>query len=244
MLNLPIETDSKEAIPAQFLPLYTEKDGKFAVTDGTKAIVEAVNGLNQALGKERGKKQVDLSLLSEFGASPEEIRKGVDQRIAEAGKSANESTEERLQKLREEVTLASRKEIEKVASERDAYKSHLESTIIDKEAICHISKHKGVPELLLPFVKQQTKVISEDGRFVTAIVDAKGERRYSPINAQPLTIEDLVLEMKANPIYGRVFESTAPNGGGMGPNAGKGGIGNKPMTPQEKMAAGLAARGA
>ena len=70
--------------------------------------------------------------------------------------------------------------------------------LVENNATNAVVDAKGVPELLMPFIKGQVKVIEEDGSFNVYVVDPQGDRRYSGITGQPMNIKELVMEMKAN----------------------------------------------
>jgi hypothetical protein len=72
--------------------------------------------------------------------------------------------------------------------------------------------------LLLPHVQRLTRVVEQDGEYAVQIVDAKGDPRINA-KGEPLTISDLIKEMKADVnIYGRAFEGSGLSGSGTRPN--------------------------
>lgn len=244
------EVDSLDKVPEQFRGIYTESnDGKFVVGDNHKGVVEAVNGLNKSLkaarAEAKAKTQIDLSPLSDFGKTPEEIKTAFATKQKEledqiAGKSGEAKLN--LDKIREEMAASHSKELDKAKIREGALQNQLYGLLVKNNATSALVEEKGDVELMMPFVENQVKVIEEDGKFTAYVVDASGDRRYSGITGQPMTVKELVQEMKANEKYGRLFESdNQDGGGGMPPGGGnrapkaKGRV----LSSNEKIAAGL-----
>lgn len=100
------------------------------------------------------------------------------------------------------------------------YRSALERRLVDSEAVAAIAAAKGAPKVLLPHVKAQTKVVEEDGEFVVYVVDGKGNPRIGDAKGSPMTIAQLVEEMKQDPDFARNFEGTGSTGGGATKSSG------------------------
>jgi hypothetical protein len=98
-------------------------------------------------------------------------------------------------------------------------------------------------DLAMPHLARQVQVQEEDGKFNVHVVDAQGDTRYSGSTGAPMTITELVAEMKGTDKFKPLFKSEAPKGGGKQPGhthvpAGGGGE----MSATDKIEAGLAAR--
>ncbi len=209
-----------DTVPQDFRSMYKQgQDGQFVVDDAHKTVVNAVVALNTSLkaaredAKRAGTKAVDLTPLSEFGASPAEIKEAFDKRVADLVTKGGDAAKA-VEKVRAEMSDAHKKAMDASNSRTQLLETQLHSYIIDGTANAAIAEERGIPELLLPFIKQQVKVVEENGTFAAHVVDAKGERRYSGVTGQPMTIKDLVAEMKGNAKYGRLFESQQSGGGG------------------------------
>ncbi len=100
-----------------------------------------------------------------------------------------------------------------------AMRRRLEAELVDAKAVAAIAAAKGVPELLLPHVQKHVKV---DENFTVQVVDAKGDPRVNG-KGEPLSISDLIAEMRANEIYGRAFEGSGQSGSGTRPTNGSAG---------------------
>lgn len=241
--------DSIDKVPEQFRGIYKQgDDGKFIVDDTYKGVVEAITGLNKSLkaarAEAKAKTPVDLSPLADYGRTPEEIKATVESRINELQEQVAKGGDAKvnLEKIKQDLAAAHAKDLEKANKRSEALQNQLYGLLVENAATAAVVELKGVPELLLPFLKQQVKVVEEEGEFKVFVVDAQGDQRYSGVTGQPMTIKELVAEMKANEKFGRLFESEAPAGGGMPPRGGS----TPPRQPgrvlsaNEKIAAGLA----
>jgi hypothetical protein len=242
--------DSVDKVPAQFKPLYSQQagqDGKFTVDPNFAPIAEAINGFNKSNKTLREQlktvKPTDLSPLAEYGDSPESIAAAVQAKIAEASGTKGVEVAKQVDAAKAAIVEANRKELEKRDTRNQALQTQLYGLIVDNAATAAVAELKGVPELLLPFIKQQVKVVEQDGAFHAHVIDGKGEVRYG-VTGSPMTIKELVVEMKAQEKYGRLFESETPPGGGFRPGGG-----TQPRQPTQeaksatsKIAAGLDAR--
>lgn len=245
------EVESLDAVPEQFRPLYAEADGKYKLNDTHKGVAEAVVGLNRSLKASRAEAKamkaakVDLSELADFGDDPATIAASVKAKIEELnGQLANgDKAKVNIDKIKEDLAKAHSKDLEKISKRSDALQGQLYGLLVENAATAAISELKGVPELLMPFVKTQVNVLEEDGEFRVFVVDAQGDRRYSGVTGQPMSIKELVAEMKANEKFGRLFESDQQQGGGgTNPNGSRRQVQQQKgeMSATDKIKAGLA----
>lgn len=239
-----------DLVPEQFRPLYGEKEGKFALKSedpAVKGAVEAILGLNKALGAER-KTKVDLTPLKEFGGSVEEIVAGVRTKLEELGAAAGgaEKMKGQIEKIKADLSAGHAKETQSKDARISALSGQLHSLLVDSAAKSAIAAEKGDIDLLMPFVRQRVKAVEENGVIAVQVVDEAGDQRYSGVTGTSMSILELVKELKANAKYGKLFESESPRGGGPKPGAAAG----KPMRPSdepltsiEKIQRGFAKRG-
>lgn len=248
-LSAPIEDINKVPEPFRFM-LAQGEDKKFSVIPEHKPIADAITGLNRSLKAARqeakANKPLDLSALADFGATPEEIKAGIEAKINEARTAGKGDGGKEVEKVRNEMATAHKTAMESVTKRADALQGQLYNLMVENNAMAAVTELKGMPELLMPFIKQQVKAIEKDGQFSVIVVGADGEQRFSPVTGQPMSIKELVTEMKANEKFARLFESEVqtPRGPGMRPNGGT----QPPAQRQQeksangKIAAGLANR--
>jgi hypothetical protein len=242
-----------DIVPQDFRGLYVEGDnGEFKLDSdnaGVKSAVAAVVRLNEALNASRQEartlksSQVDLSPLTDFGDTPEAIAATVKDKLKafEDELAKGKDAKLNLDKIKEDLAKTYAKESEGKDARINALTGQLYDLMVKNDATRAIAEEKGDVELLMPFVTQQVKPVEEDGQFKVFVVDNEKERRYSGTTGQPMTIKELVQEMKGQERYGKLFESTTPSGPGMKPGArrGAGPQQREEMTANQKIAAGL-----
>ena len=226
---------SLDKVPEQFRPLYTMDTAagvfKLAADDPkVKGAVEAIVGAFKALKAERKvssdlkTRAVDLTVLADYGKAPEEIAAGVRAKLDElqsqiaAGKGAKLD----LDKIKQDLAAAHAKETDAKVKQIGGLQAQLESILVDNALRSSIGDQSVDADLLLPFAKNFVKTINEDGRFNAVVVDADGSRRYSGATGQPMTVTELIADMKRNPKYAPLFKSESPKGSGSLPGAAGG----------------------
>lgn len=210
-MPLPFQVDAIDAIPEAQRALYKESNGKFVLdVDG----YEDPAGLKSALEKERKAAREAARQASQWqnlGKTPEEI-----QELLEAQRKAEEDNAAKggdWDKLKAQMLTQHQQEIAKREEREKKLQSSLERRLIDADATAAIADAKGVPALLLPHVRAAVRVVEEDGEFRVQVVDAHGNPRVDG-KGEPLSIKDLVSEMRQSDVFGRAFEPTGTSGGG------------------------------
>lgn len=210
--------DSLDGLSEAQQALYVEKDGKFHLdVDG----LEDTSGLKSALDKERAARR---DFEKKYGAlkdiDPEEyarLKKDAEERAAAKAKE-----EGQWEVLRQQLVDKHQKEIEGKDSALASMRVALESHLVDAAATSAIAVAKGIPDLLLPHVKASVKVVEDGGKYVVQIVDAQGNARIADGKGTPMSITDLVAEMKKSPVFGRAFDGVDTTGGGTTQPSGPG----------------------
>lgn len=256
VLKHELDANSFQSIPENLRSIYQPPegdDGNYTIPENLRPVADAITGLFQANGnirkenKELAKKgQVDLSGLEDFGEDLPTIKEAVKARIAELEEAAAAGKEGKLNvdKVRQEMKAAQDKALAKEQEKQDALRNTVHKYLVTSGATEALSAEGGLVELAMPFVQQQIKVMEEDGEFKAVVVDADGDPRISGGTGQPMTIKELVREMKGQEKYAPLFKSEAKGGGGALP----GKTGTKPApqrqnaSPVDKIKAGLAAR--
>lgn len=216
-MALKLSVDSVDGLEESVRGLYTEKDGKFVLNvEG----LEDTSGLKTALQKERrerGELEKKVKRWEGLGKTDEEITALIAKHDETAQTEAERKGE--WDKLRTQMNDKHAKDLQAKDEKISAYQKRLNAELVDARATSAIAAAKGVPDLLLPHVQRQVKV---DEEFNVIVVDAKGDPRVNG-KGEPLSITDLIEEMKANDVYGRAFEGSGHSGSGMRPNNGGGG---------------------
>jgi len=229
MLKLSYKT--AEEIPEAFRSLYKEVDGAWVLqVDG----LEDSGGLKKALAEERKAMkalEAQIAAWKKIGKTPDEI--------AELTAAAQQAEEEKARnagqwdKLRDQLNTNHANAMKSKEEENARLRKTIDGLMVDSVATVEIANAKGSPQLLLPHVQKHTRVVEENGEFVTRVVDAKGDPRLSSSGAF-MTIAELVSEMRSSENYGRAFEASGHTGSGMQPTLPGGGMptgGSQPRTP-------------
>jgi hypothetical protein len=217
------KVDSLDAVPEDFRSLYSEgADGGFVIADPHQKMAAAFDGVGRALGAARTEAKdakgrvVDLAPLSEFGESVEEISTSVKTKLDELTEQLAQGGKAKLNldKIKEDMGKAHSVALEAKDQRIGALTGQLHKLLVSNVATVAISEAKGEPELLMPFVANQVKVIEEDGEMRVFVVDAAGDRRFSMVTGEPMTIKELVNGMKGDEKFSRLFDSETKGGGG------------------------------
>ncbi len=257
VLKHEVDSDTLNTIPENLRGIYQPvegADGSFHVPEALRPVADAITGLFQANGnirkenKELAKKgQIDLSGLADFGEDLPTITEAIKARMEELETAAAAGKEGKLNvdKVRQEMKAAQEKELAKAGERETALRNTVHKYLVTSGASEALAAEGGMVELAMPFVQQQVKVMEEDGEFKAVVVDGDGDPRISGGTGQPMTIKELVREMKGQEKYAPLFKSDAKGGGGALP--GKTGAKPAPVkadaSPIDKIKAGLAARG-
>ena len=254
--------DSLQGVPEDFRGLYAESaDGGFDLRsedDGVKSAISAITRMTGALHAARNEAKtaksnatVDLSPLSDYGQDPQEMATNIASKIdelqtqlaASKGKKSADEVQQTIERMKNDLMGTHQTEIQKRDEQLESLRKHLFKTLVSDAATREIASAGGDPEMLMPFVAPSLAPFENDGEYSVRVVDDHGEIRYNGATGETMTIADRVAELKGNAKFGKLFESDAPSGGGMLPNAAR----RSPqtpapadMSPTQKIAAGLA----
>lgn len=253
MTVLKHEVDSVDTIPENLRTLYAESNGKYAIPENLRGVADAITGLFSANSKIRDenkgllkKAQIDLSGLEDFGEDLPTIKEKLKARLEELETAAAAGKEGKLNvdKVRQEMKAAMDKAVADERKVQDALRGTVHKYLVTSGASEALAAEEAIVELAMPFVERQIKVVEVDGEFKAVVVDKDGDPRISGGTGQPMTIKELVREMKAQDTYKPLFKSDVRGGGGALP----GKTGAKPVqvqgdaSPMDRIKAGLAAR--
>ena len=243
-----------EKVPEQFRALYVKEGEAFRLKSDdpvAKGSIEAVLGLNKALKASRAEAKakaalaVDLSPLSDFGKTPEEIAQAVKARLEELQASGSSKAKIDLEKIKADLAAGYAKQSEATKSQVVALTGQLNNVLVDQAVRSALGDQSVDPDLASRFVKDAVQMVPEDGQFKVFVVDKDGNRRYSGVTGLPMTIVELVKEMKGSDKFAPLFKSDAPKGSGSAPGGAAGKTfsaqSGRTLSATEKIAQGLAA---
>lgn len=225
---------------------YTEtEEGKFvlAVESAGGYALEDVSGLKSSLEKERGQRQKLEKTIKDFdGLDPKAAREAMEKLEELSGldpaKEADRLAEEKVKAREKQILEKAQNEIQEAKTTAERYRAALHNATVRDEAIKAIVAQKGIPDLLLPHVQRHLRISErDDGTPYAEVVDAEGNPRIADSKGTPMSVADLVREMRDSEIFGRAFEAEGRGGSGASPgptNGGPKGKSRGEMTPKEK----------
>lgn len=105
------------------------------------------------------------------------------------------------------------KELESERGLRTKREQALVGSFAQAEIASVIAKHKGVPELLSHVVSSRVEAsLTDEGKITLVVKNVDGSPMFK--NGKEASVEDLITEIKANPIFGRAFDADTNTGSG------------------------------
>lgn len=259
--------DTPEIIPEQYRPLYVEDkaNNKWVLPDTVKPLAEAYTGTFKKLTEINKQKHSDnqkdaarrhtiksiAEVLKETGVEVDEnnlpelpnVLKSKINEFIEAQKNGKSITVD-LEKARADFEKRVKEEQAKAGQVVAAMEVTLSKHLIQSEAAKALADEKVVQggiELLMPHIKNSTKIVKDDstGDYSVVVLDQSGNARIGA-NGSYMTIPELVKEMKK--AYPTAFQSDKPSGSGLPPGQKTNAAANLPRpdkNPTAKIAAGL-----
>lgn len=215
-----------DTVPEPARAFYKEADGKFILdvepVDGFA--LEDVSGLKNTLGKEMTlRKRLEKDVVKFKDIDPDKARDALA-RLEELGnidpaKDADKIVNERLEAAKRQLLEKHGEELKTRDGRIAGLTKTVESLMVDQVATAALAEAKGAVELLLPHVQRHTRVREDaSGAFIVEVVDKDGNARIGNAKGDPMTIKDLVQEMRKSETFGRAFEGDGQSGSGMPPN--------------------------
>lgn len=203
-MTLPATADRLEDLPEAVREHYVAtEDGRWRLdAEG----VEDVAGLKSALEKERAARKALKAELAGREATGD-------------GDAAGDAAGEPEQEAVTDAAVEPPSPEELAADPRLAA---LEVRLIDAEARAALQAARGVPELLLPVLRDRLAVADDGaGGLAVRVLDDAGAVRRHEGSGDFVTVADLVEALRADPVYGRAFDGSGKGGSGA-PTAGRG----------------------
>ena len=185
---------------------------------------------------EAAERRIALKEWASLGASPDEIKALLDaQRKATEDDAAKKGNFEKVLEEREKKWSA---EINKRDERIKGMESSLDRALRHSEATQAITEAKGSVRLLMPHVVSRTSLEEhEESGYRVVVLDDNGKRRFGP-DGEPMTVAELIQEMREDPEFQTAFEGSGASGGGTagkaGGQSGTGRVKRSAMTSAEK----------
>lgn len=189
--------------------------------------LEDVSGLKSALSKERAKAQELEKKMSNFSNyDPSDLQDKLSRleqlESLDPSKEADKIAEAKLKSLQDQMSTKHKKEIESLQGSSDKYKTQLKNLLIDdaaKNAILSAGGDERTITYMLPHVKSQLSLQETENGFMTQVVDGNGYPQVGDSNGNPMTINQLIENMKSQDLWSGAFPGRNKSGGGRSSDA-------------------------
>ncbi len=203
-------------------PFYTanEAEDGFVIKPDLVEVSKAWDGINNAnvaIRKENkglSGKKIDLSGLSDYGATPAEILEAFTGQKKELSDALDKKEGHvNPEKIRVEMKKAHTVDLDVANKRADSYKTQLYDTLVTNVAMAAINEHKGNAKLLIGFVTNQVKMKDIDGKLEPHVIDEDGDRKMGGAGSY-MTVAELVKNMKGDKTFAALFDSEVNTGSG------------------------------
>jgi len=194
--------------------------GKFLldVTSVSDFALENVKGLKTALSSERTSRETLERQVAAFkDIDPDKARDAIKKVGEMKDWKPDDKVREQMEAIKTQLLEKHKGEIADKDSTVASLTKQLEKNMITATATQAIAGLRGSTELLLPHVERSTRMRqTDDGQFVVEVVGSDGNPRISPASGStaPMTIDELVAEMKNNDTFAPAFAGSGASGSG------------------------------
>ena len=148
-----------------------------------------------------------------------------DKKMAEAKTQYEKQLTAKFEGQLRQVTDKHDKAVKDATARNETLQSQLSSTLVDAAATKAIVDAKGSVALLIHAVKAKVdRKVDESGKMTVVVTSDEGLVRLSPKpgSTDPMTIEELVAELKQSDEFARAFDGAGASGSGAGGSDGSG----------------------
>ncbi len=191
--------------------------------------LEDVQGLKSTLGKVRKELEAEQAKTQAFSGLDATVAREAIKKLEEMKDwTPDDKVKGQIEALKKQLEDKHKGELDTISSENALLLKQLEKTLIESSAVQAIVAEKGNPTLLLPHVMAQAKMKKTDKGYIVEVVDESGNPAISPASGStaPMTIAELVSQMKTKDAFAAAFAGSGASGVGAG-TGGKGGSGGR-----------------
>ena len=215
--------DNLDGISEEISKEYKKRDDAKYVLDVTSVDgfeLAEVSKLQSALSKERENNRKAADQLKAFeNLDPAKAREAMKKVEEMAAWTPEQKVKEQIEAVKASIIEAHGKEKAKLEEKLSKMTKSLEEAKIVSVATQALAEQKGSVRLLMPHVRQQTRLREVDGNFIVEVLGADSNPRLTGSDGHPMTINELVAEMKTQNDFASAFEGTGATGSGAGPSA-------------------------
>lgn len=223
--------------------IYVEKDGKY-ILDADVESHPGVAGLRSTVTntrQERERLEAELKRFKEVG-DPEKAKEALAK--IQQLETDRAKAEGNFVALETQLKNKHKEEQDTLKAELATANSDIQALVVTNRVLetLGLEDVKGNSKILLPHILKRVRAEKVNGEWVPVVLDANGNKAFGDGQGTPMTIKQLVLDMKKDPDFAPNFASTQRSGSGMPPGAGGaagggagsgGGSGKKTMKKSE-----------
>jgi len=215
-----IDQEAFDALPETIAPKEQYKkrdDGKYVldVTSVDGLELAEVSKLQSALSKERENSRKAAEQLKVFeDLDPAKARDAMKKVEEMANWTPEQKVKEQIEAVKASIIEAHGKEKAGLEERLVKLTKSLEEAMIVSVSSQELAEQKSSVRLLMPHVKQQTRLREADGKFVVEVLGPDGNPRLIGSDGHPMSIGELIGEMKTQNDFASAFEGTGSTGSG------------------------------
>ena len=211
--------------------LQVDKVGGLGLEDvsGLKSTTEALRSEKKTLEKEIKTVEKTLSDHREKFADldPQTAKDAIaklktvsewdgDKKIAEAVKLAVGEADTKSKERTDALLTKHNEKVESLTKDFDGVQTQLRQALVTSRIIEAIAAHGGDSVLLMPHVERQVDMTKgDDGKWYSQVLNKEGKPRIGDAATNSdMTIDELIVEMKADAVFAPCFEGIGSTGGG------------------------------
>lgn len=219
MTELQAHISTTEGLDESVASFYSEQgDGSFLlnVTGANGYELENTTALKSALGKERANAQnANKALKAYDGLDASQAREALEKIEEYANFDPDAKVAEAIKVREAQLIKQHQVALVTMTDENKSLVSQLEQNLITSSATKALAENEGSVDLLLPHVMSQTRMRrTENGSFIAEVVDSSGNPRIGDAQGSPMSISQLVEEMKTSDAFARAFKGSGSTGSG------------------------------
>ncbi|GAG81152.1 unnamed protein product, partial [marine sediment metagenome] len=126
-----------------------------------------------------------------------------------------EIADRKMQVKMDELVKQNTEKVESLENDLTDSQDQLQDAVVNSRIIKAISDEKGNVDLLIPHVRKNVKMIKDThGRWMPEVINEKGDPRIGDSQGTPMTIPQLVQEMKTKETFAGAFPGANTSGTG------------------------------
>lgn len=216
-----------EPIQELYEPLEDGNGFRLKVEPAGGLELQDVSGLKSALTKERAEAERLRKEAQRYkDLDPDKAREALEKleelEQIDPSKEADKIAAQKVEAATKQLLTKHEKELTSHKDRAEQLQRTVEKLMVDQVATSALSEAKGSVKLLLPHVQRNTRVVERDGKFAVEVIDDDGNVKINS-KGEPITITELIAEMKSSDEFGRAFEASGQSGAGMARANGTGG---------------------